>query len=436
MTGKFGYNIDASQQHVTLDDIASVNAPVHLLMTAPPSGVNDANALNQLERYKAAMPGVLWVWRTYNALEGNWSQYPTNQTYIARWNKEGHRDVIRDDPCNEPNIGNDAAYVARSVDLLDRAADAGFRVAIGAFSVGTPHHDAIQRGVYDPLLQAIHRGNHYLSYHSYGHGIPDVGELRPLEVLDDPQRAFMTMVNKRWEVRQGYWYLRRSDWFVMRARELGLPDTPTIMTEACFDQINVNPGFMDGLRRRYGLSQYHNDLRGVMSWAKYWEHADAALIDIMEYLRDNVYYPDYIKGVCLFAINKQWRVPQGHDWGQLPTALIKSVNSHVWQPEQPQPEPEPDVTWRTEVVSPVRGAVNIRKEPSTSAPVVAKLAEDRTQVRVSNRTVDTANYVFQEIEIGGVRGWVAREVVRWHGKPIAEKLAQVRQLLDEIEAEL
>lgn len=95
-----------------------------------------------------------------------------------------------------------------------------------------------------------------------------------------------------------------------------------------------------------------------------------------------------------------------------------------------------DVAWHIELVSPVKGAVNIRKEPSTSAPVVAKLATDRTEIEVSPRTKDTANYVFQEVRLNGVRGWVAREVVRWHGKPVADTIAQIRKLLDELEEQL
>jgi hypothetical protein len=439
---KYGFNIDASQAHIPLDDIRRVNAPYHLVMTAPPGGISDNNALAQIDRYQQALPNSQLVWRTYNAHEGNWSKYEPAATIIARWNAEGRKHIIRDDPCNEPNIGNDAAYVARCVELLDRAADAGFRVAIGAFSVGTPHHDAIQRGVYDPMLQAIARGNHFLSYHSYGHGIPDVGELRPLDALTDPKAAYQGMIRKRWEVRTGYWYLRRSDWFVMRARQLGLPDTPTLMTEACFDQINVNPALMDNLRRTYGMPEYLNDLRGVLSWEKYWNAAQAHLQDIMEYLADYVYYPDYIKGVMLFAINRQWRAPQGHDWGAGGSTMInmiRDVNYAVKQDPvyEPQPEPvQPDVTWHVELVSPVRGAVNIRKEPSTSAPVVAKLATDRTEIEVSPRTRDTANYVFQEVRLNGVRGWVAREVVRWHGKPVADTIAQIRRLLDELEKQL
>jgi murein DD-endopeptidase MepM/ murein hydrolase activator NlpD len=344
-------------------------------MTSPPFGVNRINEIDNLNRYRKHLPDSAIIWRTWHPKEGNWSILPPPAEQVRLWKNEGSslRAIVRDDPSNEPSLPHQrmdlmTRYVQDRTELLNRAADEGIRVAVGAFSVGTPHESLIENGLFDPLLRAIHAGNHMISYHSYSPGIPGAGDLVSFDVLRDPLKA-ATMLrerDRRWEPGR-YWYLRRTDFFRTRAQQLGLPPPPIMMTEAVFDDVLSTQSFYGELRHKYGLPQYMNDLRGVTSWRKYWSAAfpNQSLYDVLDmlllYLKRNVFYLDDIRGVCLFSINKGWET-RGHNWAHpdLMEYIIKRLpllnREQQTTPEPPAPTPPTVTTPAPAPAKPVSGS--------------------------------------------------------------------------------
>lgn len=69
---------------------------------------------------------------------------------------------------NEPVIdqNNAPAFVAKNVDLLNKAHTRGQRVGVGVFAVGNPHESLIRSGAFDAMLLACHE-NDELVVHEY-----------------------------------------------------------------------------------------------------------------------------------------------------------------------------------------------------------------------------------------------------------------------------
>lgn len=346
---RIGYNVNLSAiNNQAQEDAILSNADKHLLMT------DGHNPSPQIQVWKDALGADKIVWRKYDQREGNWTEFNNGQV-ISEWIADGHRDVIRDDPSNEPSLGgtdqdNNERYVKHSVDLLNRANNAGFTVAIGAFSVGTPHESMIDNGTYDDLIRAVVEGGHYISVHEYCPGIPGAGDVFPYAALSHPESVLSEMLTNQWALDE-YWLLRRSDRFVKRARQLGLADPRIIITECFIDYIPDASTILQKLRPPYGIAEYNNDLRGVLAWRDYYHVAfdglDYELIvdRLTEYLAHKVYNQSWIHGACLFALNNLWDTPQGHNWlnARLDTfrrVFLPAINSQVTEPPEPEP-PEP-----------------------------------------------------------------------------------------------
>ena len=181
--GDLGDKYDEAMQTAS-----NMGAAYHLVMTVPPSGVNSANEVNEITRWRDAVAPTKLIWRTYSTLEGNWVKMigyaDTQDMYrdnidqyiqkcqswarkkVAEWRSEGLKDIIRDDPICEPQLaGGDKRfneyYVIRSVTLVNEAKKHGFTVAIGAFSVGTPHEARIDDGTYDQPRRITCSGETY-----------------------------------------------------------------------------------------------------------------------------------------------------------------------------------------------------------------------------------------------------------------------------------
>jgi hypothetical protein len=327
--GKIGYNINlgglGKQFEEAQANAKSASAAFHLLMTAPSNGINTQGDAEAIDRWIEKIQPAQIVWRTYSKLEGNWSVFPSNDEIIKRWRAENRPQYIRDDPSNEPSLfGKDprtnALYVKSRADLLRKAADIGIKVAVGAFSVGTPHESLIANGTYDELIRAVVEGGHYFSVHEYCPGIPGAGDVFSYEKLLNPDEVMETMKRDPWPVKAVYWLLRRSDRFVVRAREIGLSDPQIIVTESYIDLIPDANDVINQLRDKYGIPAYNKDLRGVLAWRMYYADAfpDKSFSDVItqlsKYIEENIYYPDHIKGVCLFSFNWDWDTPEAHNY--------------------------------------------------------------------------------------------------------------------------
>lgn len=423
---KIGYNINLSAiNNQAIIDADKSDADMHTLMTA------SDDASRQISLWKAQLGAKRIAWRKYSKLEGNWSVFPSNEEIVNQWEHEGHKDVIRDDPANEPALNaNDVQtnkdYVANRVDLLHKAGSQGITVAVGAFSVGTPHHDMISSGIYDPLIRAVVEGGHYFSVHEYCPGIPGAGDVFEYEALLNPETVVAKMQAARWPFGDEYWLLRRSDRFVMQARQMGIADPQIIVTEAFIDLIPDAVDVLNKLRDEYGIPAYNNDMRGVLAWRKYLAVAfpdktyEQAIAYLTRFVAEKVFYPDYIKGVCLFALNKLWDEPEGHNWlndilDTFRNFSLPHINSTLNIPDEipipteaPKPMPEWDMR-RAFVSSTASGGSNIRAGWNEEASIIGNIGADEIEVSLSknveSNSIDIYNW--RQMAHNGIVGYIA-----------------------------
>ncbi len=434
---KFGYNVNlAAINNQAQSDAILAGANMYLLMTVPQQiddiGVNGQTEINQIAEWKRAIAPAKITWRSYSKKEGNWSVFPSNDVIITRWLSEGHLDVIRDDPANEVSLAGDnkqinQEFVASRVDLLEKASANGITVAVGAFSVGTPHHNLIADGTYDPLIRAVVEGGHYFSVHEYCPGIPGAGDVFSYSELLKPETVISKMKDELWPLGE-YWLLRRSDRLVKQARELGLSDPKIIVTEAFIDYIPDAEIVLTQLRNRYGRPACNKDMRGVLAWREYYQvafsniYSDYQLqIDFLSsYLANNVYNVSWIKGVCLFSLNPDWDSPECHNWlndslNEFRRALLPDINRKLDDipNEIPMPsDPPQEIDWqmRLMLVKSNADGSNIRIDYNKFAQKLGTIGENEIEVQLSENIapdngIDT--YRWHKIVTPELEGYIA-----------------------------
>lgn len=432
-----GYNVNLSAiDNTTQNDVKLAGANMHLLMTVPQQldrvGVNGQTEINQIADWKLKIAPAKIVWRTYSKKEGDWKIFPNNDEIVKRWAYEGHSDVIRDDPANEPSLaGGDKLineeYVTRSVDLLKQASANRITVAVGAFSVGTPHQDRINDGTYDPLIRAVVEGGHYFSVHEYCPGIPGAGDIFQYDELLNPQTVLSKMLQEIWALGD-YWLLRRSDRLVKQARKLGLADPQIIVTEAFIDNIGDASEVLNQLRDKYGLVECNRNMRGVLAWRPFYHdvfdgiHSDYQLqVDYLtSYLANKVYNVAWIKGVCLFALNRNWDSPECHNWlnnslNVFRRVLLPNINYNLEVPPPKPPIielPPPPEDWKMKyglILSRLEGGSNIRSEYSTLEDnAIGKIRDIPLSGMISTEIVENEGFKWHKVEIDNIVGYVAK----------------------------
>lgn len=326
---KIGYNIKLGGlpdqvKEAQIETKVTV-APFHLVMTAPTDGINTQEDIKAVDTWAEIVKPAQIVWRTHSKLEGDWLSFPSNDEIVKRWLAEDRPQYVRDDPSNEPLLLDgdpeiNGRYVESRADLLRKAADAGIKVAVGAFSVGTPHEGLIADGTYDDLIQAVVEGGHYFSVHEYAPGIPGAGDVFQYDELLNPETILKVMKPEPWPIQSVYWLLRRSDRFLIRARTMGLSDPNIIITESYIGLIPDANDVLNQLRDKYGIPAYNKDMRGILAWRMYYADAfpEKSFSDVVtqlsKYVEDNVFYPEHIKGVCLFGLNWDLDTPEAHNF--------------------------------------------------------------------------------------------------------------------------
>ncbi len=433
-----GYNVNLSAiDNTTQNDVTLAGANMHLLMTVPQQidrvGVNGQTEINQIADWKQAISPAKSVWRTYSEKEGDWKIFPSNDVIIMRWLNEGQNDVIRDDPANEPSLaGGDklinVQYVASRVDLLEQASAVEIKVAVGAFSVGTPHQDRINDGTYDPLIRAVVEGGHYFSVHEYCPGIPGAGDVFQYDELLNPQTVLSKMFSELWPLGD-YWLLRRSDRFVSRALQTLKIEAPQIIvTEAFIDNIGDASEVLNQLRDKYGLTECNRDMRGVLAWRPYYHdafdgiHSDHQLqVDyLVSYLANEVYNVDWIKGVCLFALNRDWDSPECHNWlnnslNEFRRVFLPNINYNLELPPPKPPIlelPPPPEDWKMKyglISFSLEGGSNIRSEYSTLEDNdIGKIRDVPLSGMISTETVENEGFKWHKVVLDTLVGYFAK----------------------------
>lgn len=411
---KLGYNILADGYSLQfVDDIKAAQAPYHLVMTVPANGVDGAQDIATFDSWAEKLAPAKIVRRTYSRLEGDWSLYRSPKEQVALWKSQNRPQYIHEAPSNEPSLWRDPEinrrFVANQVELMDRAADVGITVAAGVFSVGLPYEGYIKDGIYDNFIRAVNRGKHYISAHLYGTGMIDLGEVIGYGAGIDPTIADIR--NFRWPfgVEHNYWLLRRPDYFAHRAIAIGEAIPPVLATEGVIDLIPDALSVLNAIDRKYKMQKYNYDLRGILSWKEYYKAAypDLTLSQVAakmaEHILNNVLWPDFYKGIMLFAVNNLWDTPQGSNYGNAELNDFRKIYLPAMARSVPVfPDKNNAALWEKGTLTLTGGVKNIR-----SFPANGQMGADIGDI---NAGVYTNVQRSKETWKGGVYNWRAYQV--------------------------
>lgn len=345
---RFSYNINGTNvqdKDYLLNHLQEVNPSSVLIMNNLPLADEIYNLLGG---------NSVIVHRTWSSLEGDEFVYRPIPEVINQWLREGYPHIVRYDT-NEPSFGGNISveqYTRYEIELMSRAREAGFTVAVGNFGVGRIQPGWIEDGLFDGFLRAIDDHEHILAVHEYTQACLCFGVgVRPTSIFNSPEAmqpsnwptisevpldfwelpAFSAQAEEGYGITQlreaydalgfsaqagrrilpPYWHLRRADWFLLRADELGIERPKILVTEFGWDNLSDLDEWIDPLDHWAVESP---NLRGVRTyrqlWAWYWPQwsfAEALYLQVgwAEY----IYPPDYI-GFHAFS----WT--QSDDWLQ------------------------------------------------------------------------------------------------------------------------
>lgn len=329
---KFGYNYDTDSVNVdfAIKAMRDSGGDAHLIMMTSPTFFFTSGNLDLVRRIAQGVPNATLILRLWNRNEGNWANYPSASEYEKNWawvkaqlGADIMRRVVFDDCTNEPNLSGDnvaaaQAYVTRCVAMVEAAARAGVTLAIGAWSVGTPH-ESLLGTVYLPLWKAVSKHKQAISMHLYG-AIPfEAGELVPLEHALDVEKSRQAMRDSKWPITHGGWLIARAYRVIeiFRANGLGVPSI--YATEGIVDNVynSSNAHIKEQWRSKWGIDKFNRDPRGIQTYERFvaalYPHLDFAqgVSVLFDHARRNIFWHEAFKGVCLFALNKQWGYPSG-----------------------------------------------------------------------------------------------------------------------------
>lgn len=208
--------------------------------------------------------------------------------------------------------------------------------------------------------------------------------------------------------------------------------------------------------RKYGEQQFNTDVRGVLGHRKYlaWVftgNANPNAITDEQYaemvMRNFRWaekaYPANVKGIALFAVNNDWRIPEGHDYTPILPALLPKMKSlALIQSPEPTPEPQPEIEWRAmniEGYNSVRKLpvdANVRLTPNGTVIGILPAMPTVTRANVSLAPA-TLQDGYEWIEVilhpdtdNAIRGWIANHVFRVATTPVFDFGGLRRELLE------
>lgn len=452
-----GYNISLGnlghRYEEALTNAAASGADFHLLMTNPHNGINGAGEINEIQRWKDAMPaGTRLVWRTFIETNGEWIRtlgFKTlddmlklsDEAYqvwcdewakglALRWENEGHKDVIRDDPDNEPKLAGASEktvrrYVISRVALVKACKARGIPIAIGAFAVGLPNENMIDRGIFDPLLKIVE----IFSVHEYPPGAPGIGDVLPYEVMLSPELIWQMLPKQVWAIGHFYWLMRRCDRLKLRGDEVGNPNIKFIITETSTNEdIPDASRITSQLRSKYSKAECGGDLRGVQAWTKY--HADIFgandanqnVAKLIEYMLTYIYNVPHVIGVCFFSLNFKWGTGSegkfrchnflNEMFDLLRRTLIPEINSRMRKDNAVAiPNLPADFDWKMRAATISSTGVNVRAAWSAHADVEKLFVlKDEQTALVSENTFPNEGYDWYRVKFDtGQVGYVVKK---------------------------
>ncbi len=435
---KFGYNIDAG----SIEDFNYLSNVLregkykaHLLMTGS-YGVDQAKTEMQKVANFANLfsdPQTRLIHRRYSGHEGNWRKFNVEDE-ARRWEVEGQKHIIRQDPANEPGDTDNAEYVKSRIRLLELAYNLGITVCVGTWGVGGPHESYIENGVYDELLAALARYGGMLDVHEYIPIMPEFGSIYGYEMLLDPTQYRNLEVNTPWPVAKQHWIGRRLDNWLLRADAIKVKRPLINISEVLWDKIpdaetklNNQGGKWDAFQKKYSSgNDFNGDVRGVLSLAQVLKAAypeltyPQALFRTWRRWYETLYEnrPE-VFSTQAFQWGHLWRFPETHDWSYKviePFIWMVSDYSKVRTPGTPTPDPVPPTPvpevpmTPAAVKSTATSWTNIRKEPKIKGTPIGRLP-NRLRVQLSKEPIKGESYgasdLWYKIQIGSITGYIA-----------------------------
>ncbi len=261
--------------------------------------------------------------RSIIVARGDWPDDTTDipvEKLLSRWSDRARiaPDVYHYYP-NEP-IPHDACplpeLLRRLVALMDACRERGVKACVGNFATGTvPQWSDVQAGVWDDFIRTALAfsadGGGYVGFHDYGFGVLPWGcaGRDPQDLINQPQRV---AARSNWptaaEVEaapDSNWHLMRFTMLAARARQLGLPMFPLLITEFGWDRMpNLElEGVIPWFDARMGKTR--GPLKQVPMLSRHWfgEDCDALAVAREQLQWAEATYPDYVRGLHLFAWN-------------------------------------------------------------------------------------------------------------------------------------
>lgn len=252
------------------------------------------------------------------------------------------------------------------------------------------------------------------------------------------------------------WDMWRETWVTnVRSRHLGIRVLPYIVDEGIYDFnahiiqpphdiVTLTNGQRvhteTELRSRFGDPRFNRDVRGILGHRMFFGYlltgkiqhniSDEELAEfaVNDMAKAEKVYPENCETVSLFAANKNWRDPEGHDYLPLwPHILPKMARilPRAVSPDPdpiPQPEPTPDPPARIPVRIAGRApdgkptAVNIRNTANgTPKALLPAYPTETTAYLYAGEHETTGGYTWQkydvELKIGTITGYMATDFV-------------------------
>lgn len=427
---RFGFNWDSGSVsfEAAIPAMQASNADAHLIMIDSGGFFLRSGDLDTIRKVANAVPRGKLIIRLYSRQEGNWQNYPKASEYGSHWawvrGQLGDTLTSRlvfDSPFNEPNLAGDNAtlakpFVAYCVQLVIEAYRAEVKLAIGAFSVGTPHESLIETE-YRPLWKALADYKQALSVHLYGAIPSEAGELAPLEAVLHASTARNYMSADKWPISHQGWLMARPYRVIEYFRKNGLGIPEIYITECFVDNIfNSQTSWIKEAWKSNYPSVKYPDPRGVQAWEEYLKDMfpekpfDEAVAHLLSHARKNIFYHEAFKGACLFALNKQWGYPSGSNkeagsnyedsqFSRFRATLLPQVNAESY---------EDTVMIRAKISS--KTTSNIRPQADTSSlPILLVLTNAWLEVLISEDPVTTNDgYEWYEVKTDSLHGYVAK----------------------------
>lgn len=330
---------------------------------------------------------------------------------------------------NEPTTsGKTRQFVQWCVELAHLGYQHGIRFAIAEIaSAKTIQHDEIKAGLWDDLIVTMntYRDFHIFTFHEYTTGLlpatflPDY----PLN-LDDPQ----ALAQSNWQSAKmnltsidGNWHIGRGALITHgRAKQLMLDPLPFVITECAFDWMadiistperaetiaHLENRFRmpshDFMRGSTGHRQYHEWLMSETGFAGDWNDYLYA-----QYQWLISAYPPELEGICIFALNADWDLPEGHDMSHPRNDKFRQlvIQDNAMQPIVFDP-PLFDA-----IVSVNNGYLNMRSDMSANSVDLGDITTTPMPLKLSKKTNDANGFTWykfqQERPAAIVTGYIA-----------------------------